>query len=359
MKKILVLLLVLAMSMSLVFTGCSKDEEPAPEPTAEATSTPEPTAEPTAVPTEAPTSTPTPVVTEEPTEEPTAEPTAVPTEEPSLIEYESPDHPIGGDVEPTDEPTGEPGVDIQDPNNPVTPDVTEEPTPTEPKIEPFTEITADGRQLLKEEAYQIFNAIGNPSQAITGTGDIKMTMQYGNSTVELSMGMTILQKDGTQCLAVDVNLFGSGYSIVTYTVDNGDGTSTVYTNSLGSWLKYDATTDEAGNNVNSITNVDSFQNGVIRKNPEGGYIITGNLMIQGAQLDCMINLDNNFDFMQFTVTLPEEATITDDDGNPQTLAAFSMDVKAGCDDIELPEEALNAETYEGISPSGTGIGGIF
>jgi len=356
MKKILTLLLILAMSMSLVLTGCSKDEEPAPAPTAEVTSTPEPTAEPTAVPTEVPTATPTPEVTEEPTEAPTAEPTAVPTEEPSLIEYESPDHPIGGDVEPTEEPTGEP---IQDPTNPVTPDVTEEPEPTEPEIEPFTEITTEGRKLLSTEAYQIFNAIGNPSQAITGSGDIKMTMQYQASTVELEMQMSILQKDGIQCIGADVGLFGSGYSTVTYTVDNGDGTSTVYSNSLGTWLKYDVESDMADSNVSSITNVDSFMNGIIKKNPEGGYIITGNLMIQGAQLDCVIDLDNNFDFKEFNVTLPEEATITGDDGNPQTLSQFTMTVKAGCDEIKLPEEALNAETYDGISPTGTGIGGLF
>jgi hypothetical protein len=119
------LVVVLALSGSLIVSAQDPTEEPTVEPTEEPTVelTEEPTVEPTEEPTVEPTEEPTVEPTEEPTEEPTVEPTEVPTPEPT--------------EEPTVEPTEEPTVE---PTEEPTVEPTEEPT-VEPTVEPTATVT--------------------------------------------------------------------------------------------------------------------------------------------------------------------------------------------------------------------------
>ena len=129
MKRVLSLILVLAIMVGMIPNGLAETATPSElsqeqsEPTAQPTA--EPTPVPTAVPTEQPTSEPTAEVTQEPTVEATQEPKVEVTQEPTTVPTEQPT------TEPTEQPTTEPTAQ-------ATAEPTEQPT-AEPTAEPVKE----------------------------------------------------------------------------------------------------------------------------------------------------------------------------------------------------------------------------
>ncbi len=91
MKRVLLILLALALLLSLSACQLQKVPDPTAAPTAQPTEAPAPTAQPTPQPTPEPTAQP----TQEPTPQPTPEPTPEPTEEPSPVQTGYPVGPAG------------------------------------------------------------------------------------------------------------------------------------------------------------------------------------------------------------------------------------------------------------------------
>jgi hypothetical protein len=95
MKRILLILLVLALLLSVSACQLQKLPDPTPVPTVSPTEAPAPTPQPTAEPTPEPTPAPTAQPTPEPTAEPTPEPTPEPTAEPAPAQTGYPVGPAG------------------------------------------------------------------------------------------------------------------------------------------------------------------------------------------------------------------------------------------------------------------------
>lgn len=317
MKKRFLKLLAVVLCLCLVLTACGKDE-------------PKKEDKPTTTPTETVTATPTETVTEAPTEEPTETPIeetdVTPTEEPV-------------DVEPTEEPTEAPvegGDDV-----------------TVPAFD-LSSVTEEGRAITPEEIAAIASLI--PSAASDSmSAYVDMEMAQGDASQ--NMTMYIFSKDGIQHSITSTNMLGADATIEVYSVLNEEG-STQYVNMGGdTWYVQKGASSAVSVNIPTADSfAECFSEGYIRQTTDG-YVISGVLATpveEGVSINLNMELLLNPDcsFNRMVASIPDALDVTQA-GVTVTISKFDMTIDSYCEDIEIPENVLNAQDISAMYGGGS------
>ena len=321
MKKRFLKLLAVVLCLCLVLTACGKDE---PKKEDKPTTTPTETV--TTAPTEAATEAP----TEEPTETPTEEPTEAPVDETDVTPIEEP-----VDVEPTEAPV-EGGDDV-----------------TIPTFD-FSEVSEEGRAITPEELAAIASLIpSTASDSMSAYVDMEMTLGEASQ----NMTMYIYSKDGIQHSITSTNMLGADTTIETYSVSNEDG-STQYVNvGDGNWYAQKGASSAASVNIPTAESfAQCFSEGYIRQTTDG-YVISGVLATpveDGVSISLNVELLLNPDcsFNRMVASIPDALDVTQS-GVTVTIAKFNMTIDSYCEDIEIPENVLNAQDISAMYGGGS------